>query len=186
MGKNRFARHNRATARKTRSQWSPTKGCPGNADSSARELGFRSYREYLTSDMARTVATKVLGHITHCKACRTEDQPTKLFNSYFSSRVLAGNDTGGTSLICERCFRKLEYIRSERGHSAACHELKSMVALKKQVREQANSECEACFEKATRSHEADGRRVCFRCSQLPDVKPAVSQKLSYCMAAIQG
>lgn len=104
---------------------------PGDPDTLAKSFGFKSYGAYLMSDMAKTIATKVLGHINYCRGCSSQEKPTRIFHSVTTQAIMAGSHTDETSVLCEQCFGILLRILWSRGFHPARIELKHMINKKR-------------------------------------------------------
>jgi len=82
-------------------------------DQIVRELGFASYREYLDSDLWRTIRCRVYrnkgGFCRICKAPATE-----IHHNTYTRRVMGGADIGPLHPLCRSCHKSLEFAGNGR------------------------------------------------------------------------
>lgn len=73
------------------------------------EVGFKSYRSYLASDLWKGIRRRVLDERPHCEYCGKE--ATQVHHSSYWPAVLRGEDTRPLHPVCAICHKSGEFSR---------------------------------------------------------------------------
>ena len=71
------------------------------------ELGFRSYQDYLRSDLWQAIRLRILGGWQ--RECRCGKTAFEVHHTSYSRAVLLGEDQSGLLPVCRECHQRAEY-----------------------------------------------------------------------------
>ena len=81
-------------------------------NSIVRLLGFRTYTEYLESDIWEDIRVDVLTSATECVAC--DRRPTQVHHEEYTRENLSGASLEFLHGICRRCHYEIEFTPTGR------------------------------------------------------------------------
>ena len=103
-------------------------------DDNLRRLGFRSYGEYLRSDLWKSIRERVLADNWYCQRC--DDRPAEqVHHRAYDPVTLSGKDLRSLTALCRGCHRTAEqpevrrdpYDRLQRANEVAWERLQPKV-----------------------------------------------------------
>src|SRR5687768_17181313 len=76
-----------------------------------KELGYNSYKEYLSSPLWQKIRTAVLKRdLNICQCCG--GQATEVHHKRYTKTVLTGKNLARLNSICNTCHKNIEFIKN--------------------------------------------------------------------------
>ena len=111
----RQKRYGSVASRGVRSERKPRKFLPNDwtrggynkRDAALKALGFKTYKEYLKSDLWQSIRTVYLGKFPLCFGCGKP--ANQIHHKYYNEENLSGRSLDGMFSICASCHEKIEF-----------------------------------------------------------------------------